>query len=742
MPEIKKYSLVQELQEADKKFNKKTSVVGMSSMTFPGYINSTRTQMFTAHLKQFLNILEPQFPYVFTGAENVVGKHSTGYKKIKHDSYVYRKVTKFEDIVDEPTFYYLFIYDTKKKRYDVFERKEVEDLIEDFAFQYNNEKIDSLEEGDDIDGGEVLYKSRSYDPNMNYRYGRNATVAYTTDPWTSEDAAKISESFSKAMSTMKAKTHYIGCNLGEVMLNLYGTKEHVQVIPEIGQEAGGFLCGVRGMRKEQMYYDMSDDNMLTTQNGDRLYYGQGKGSIVTDITIYCNNPEIEENSFNAQILKYLRSQNMFYEELRDTCKEIMDSGEKYSNKINYLYKRAIEFLDTKKKWRNKSESCPANLEIAIQTRKIEPLGVGGKFTARMGNKSVVSKVVPDDEMPYTDTGKRVEVVLNLLAISNRTTGFVPHELFETFILDRTRERMSKMKTLEEKAALLFEIMRGLNSKEAENQEHIYQNMSQEEREEYIQDCIEEGIHIEEIPIWEERYIFFRLYDMWKKYDWLKPYKMYIKKWGQEFETLTPMYIGEMYMIRLKQTGERGFSARNAGAVNIKSLPERSYKNRNNTEFASDSAIRLGESEFLTLGIGTHPEEVMAMHALYRTSIKGRKDISRAAFSDNPIDEIDDNYTSVAAQLFSTIFRCLSMEIEFRDEEDCFDPMDDIMVREYHYRGKTYMMTAYEFYVMRTEDRIRETILDTYPGISEEKLNTMLKEEMKKVANILQEEMEE
>lgn len=741
MPEIKKYNTVQEILEADKKFDHSTAVVGMSAMTFPGYINSTRTQMFTTHLKQLLNILKPQFPYVYTGAENVVGKYSTGYKKAKHDSIVYRKVSKFDDILDEPMVYYLFVYDTKKERYDVLERKEVEDLTEDFAFKYNNEMIDSLEEGDEVKKGEVYLKSCSYDGNMNYGYGRNAVVGYTLDPWTSEDAAKISESFSIDMSCMKSKTHYIGINLGETGLNLYGVKERVQIFPEVGQEAGQFLCGVRQLRKEQMYYDMSDDNLLITKDGDRLYYGQGKGSIVCDITIYCNNPDIQENAFNEQILKYLRSQTKFYEELRDVCKEIRESGEKYSKKINYLYKRANEFLDTKKKWRDKNESCPANVKIAIQTMRVEPLKVGGKFTARMGNKSVVSKVVPDDEMPYTDTGKRVDVILNLLAISNRTTGFVPHELFETFIMDRTRERMAGMNKLEDKASLFFEILGQLNNRIKEEQESIYRELSKKEKEEYIKDVIEEGMHNQEMPIWEDEYIFHRLRKIWKKYDWLKPYKMYIKKWGQEFETLTPMYIGEMYMMRLKQTDERGFSARNTGAVNIKSLPERSYKNRNGTELLSDSAIRLGESEFLVLNIGALPEETMIMHALYRTSIKGRKDILRAMFTDDPIDEIDDKYTSVAAQLFSAIYRSLSAEICFEDEGSTFDPMDDIVMREHQYNGHTYMMTDYQFYVFKVKDQIRTAILNAYPGITEAELKTRMKMEMKKVMNIMNKDKE-
>lgn len=736
MPEIKKYSLIERLQNADKEFDHKTSVVGMSSLTFPGYINSTRTQMFTSHLKQFLNIVNPQFPYVFSGAENTVGKHSTGYKKAKHDLTVIKKIAKYDDIVENPYFYYLFVYDEKKKRYDVLERKELESLTEDFAFEYNNDYIDGLEEGDLIPEGEVLYKSTSYDDTMNYRYGRNATVIYVLDPWTSEDAAVISESFSKAMGARKSKEFIIGINPNEIPLNMYGDSENYKPFPDIGEYCNSVVSVVRPMRKDQMYYDLMDENLGIIKDGDRVYYSGGKGVQIIDYDIYCNNEDLEDNSFTHQILEYIHSQDKFYKEIKDICKEIINSGKEYSQKIEYLYKRSKEFLNKKKKWRNKNESCFSNIEIRVTTSRIAPLGKGGKFTGRMGNKSVVSKVVPDDEMPFTDTGKRIDVKLNLLAITNRTTGFVPHELYLTFVLDRTRERMAEMKTLKEKEDLLFQIIKDLNKHQYEAMYAHYKTLSKKEKERYIENCIVEGIHIEEVPIWEENPIFFTLYNIDKKYDWLKPYKMFQKKWGQVFPTLTDMVVGEMYMIRLKQTDDRGFSARNTGATNMKGLPERSYKNRNNTDLASDTAIRLGEFEYITLNTGLSPDEIMAFHALYRTSVKGRRDLGKSLFKNDGVLEIDDSYDSRVAQLFSVIFKSLSAEIVFENEDEMIYSIDDTIMREHVYDGETLFMTDYEFYVMKVRDEVTEKIQEIYPVLTKEELEEKVDAEMESVAALM------
>ena len=78
---------------------------------------------------------------------------------------------------------------------------------------------------------------------------------------------------------------------------------------------------------------------------------------------------------------------------------------------------------------------------------------GQKITGRYGNKSVVAKILPDDEMPYTEDGQRVDLLLNLLAIINRTTSFAIYELCITSICYQVRQKMREMATYEEKERL-------------------------------------------------------------------------------------------------------------------------------------------------------------------------------------------------------------------------------------------------------------------------------------------------
>ena len=53
--------------------------------------------------------------------------------------------------------------------------------------------------------------------------------------------------------------------------------------------------------------------------------------------------------------------------------------------------------------------------VAVK-RKMQP---GDKMAGRHGNKGVVSKVMPQEDMPYTEDGTPVDIVLNPLGVPSR-----------------------------------------------------------------------------------------------------------------------------------------------------------------------------------------------------------------------------------------------------------------------------------------------------------------------------------
>ena len=210
---------------------------------------------------------------------------------------------------------------------------------------------------------------------------------------------------------------------------------------------------------------------------------------------------------------------------------------------------------------------------------------------RYGNKSVVSEIREDDEMPFTEDGRRVDVLLNLLAIINRTTSFLLFEMFINGSSYKLRQHMKTLTTLEEKENILFEYISILSKVQAKSFYKDYKKLKKKEKEAYIQDAIDNGIYIHQLPMWEDKSIFYKCQELKAKYPFIQNDKLYINKWGHKYPVLSDYFIGEMYLLKLKQSDRRGFSARSTGALDSKSLPTRSFKSKAHMERTSSSCIR-------------------------------------------------------------------------------------------------------------------------------------------------------
>jgi hypothetical protein len=112
------------------------------------------------------------------------------------------------------------------------------------------------------------------------------------------------------------------------------------------------------------------------------------------------------------------------------CQEIVKSGSKYSDDIGWLYEQTKEYLDPNYVWKN-GDSEFSNYMIDLKVTRDIPINIGSKSTGRYGDKGVVSEIVDDDKMPFTEDGRVVDVELGireLLApeVYHDTTGLVYH----------------------------------------------------------------------------------------------------------------------------------------------------------------------------------------------------------------------------------------------------------------------------------------------------------------------------
>lgn len=606
-----KYSLISDLRRKDKELvgDKKLAMIGVGD--FPGMNNTMRATMNVKHISQHLTIDNPEFPYIFNGNENVMGANSSFYNRVNKEYKVIKVIKKYNELLKGKVYFGLyFLHCEEDDSYYLVERKECENLTEDFGFDYRNEYLDNAVEGDIIPQDTVLYTPSSYDDDMNVSTGVNARILYATDPAVQDDAIVISESFAKRMISNQITSKTIPVNENTVFVNLHGDKDNYQGLPNIGDIVeDGIIAATRQVKETRMFSDLRDSS-LTTPNfpGDQIFHGDGE---IIDINVYCNNPNIKINRVNAQLIQYWNDLKFFYSEIYRICRKIINSGSKsISREINYWLRRSMEYLDSEAKW-DFNDNVFSNLMIQILIRKKEPILVGRKLTGRAGNKSIVSKIVPDEEMPYVTSEswtdeygrvhavgekQRVEVITNPLAIINRTIPSVLFEASITFVLTRIREHMARLNSLEEQANVLFRILELFNKTQAKDNRKLYKDLSDRAKKEYIKSAIEDGIYVQKKAFDEEQLIRDALIQIYEEFEGVVlPYSLFVpkKKWNRDV-FVGKFSIGYQYIMLLKQSGEKGFSVRAAGAISDESLPEKSNENKIGKEWHSSTPIRFGE----------------------------------------------------------------------------------------------------------------------------------------------------
>lgn len=601
-----KYNLIYELQKKNKELvgKKKLSLIGQGD--FAGGNNVMRSTMNIKHHTQHLAVDDPEFPFLFDGKENIVGENSSFYTKTDKPYEIIDIVKKYDELLKGKCYIALyFLYCKEDDSYTVIERKEVEDLTENFGFEYKNDYLDNSEIGDKIPEGTMLTSSTSYDEYGNVSIGVNGRILYGVHPAVQDDAIIFAESFAKRLVTNNVKTITVPINNDTILLNLYGKDGEYVGLPNIGDKiTDGIVCATRTVKETRMFSDLRDSSLRhpNTQT-DQRFFGEGE---VVDINVYCNNPNIKVNKVNKQLIQYYNDARWFYTKVYKTCKKIIKSGSKHiDQEIHHWMNLAKNYLDTQAVWAF-NDNVFSNIMVEILIRKKEHVTIGRKVVGRHGNKTVVCSILPDEEMPYLTTEtyqdeygevypkgvrERVDMITNPLAIVNRTIPMVLIEGSVTFILDRTRKHAATMDDPEEAKDFMFDVLRILNPKFEKEVEDLYNTLSDIQKKNFIKDCISidrngllitnNGLYLRWESFDDEHKMRDAIIKVYEKYgDIIKPYNIFVPKpkWGRD------IYIGQdcvgyQYIMMLKQSGEKGFSVRSAGAISDESLPEKSHDNK-------------------------------------------------------------------------------------------------------------------------------------------------------------------
>ncbi len=336
--------------------------VSTASIPFLEHDDANRALMGANMQRQAIPLLKPEAPFVGTGIEY----------KIAHDSGT-ALITKSAGVVEFVDGHQIKIR-TKDNDLEVYHL---------LKFMRSNQgtcinQTPIVKHGEEVKAGDIIADG----PSMNegeLAIGRNVVVAFMTwNGYNYEDAVIMNEKLVK--NDVYTSIHIEKYEI-EARDTKLGKEEFTREIPNVGDEGRKYL-----------------DEMGIVVPGTEVKEGD---ILVGKVTPKGQtDPSPEEKLLLAIFGEKSR-------EVRDTSLRVPHGGGGIVHSVK-VFKRGEDEL-------NPGVNMSVRVYI-VQKRKISE---GDKMAGRHGNKGVISKILPQEDMPYLEDGTPIDIMLNPLGVPSR-----------------------------------------------------------------------------------------------------------------------------------------------------------------------------------------------------------------------------------------------------------------------------------------------------------------------------------
>jgi DNA-directed RNA polymerase subunit beta len=201
-----------------------------------------------------------------------------------------------------------------------------------------------------------------------------------------------------------------------------GTVVDVKIFSRKGVEKDGRAQSIEDDEVERLERDKSDEIRIILEEKARriakAVLGQVSGARIADPesgkTLLSKGKEITAEVLEELDLDTLSEIRLADESLNDRIEQINSGAEDQIAYLETLFDERIGRL------RKGDELPPGVIKLVkVYIAMKRKLSVGDKMAGRHGNKGVVARIVPEEELPFLPDGTPVEVVLNPLGVPSR-----------------------------------------------------------------------------------------------------------------------------------------------------------------------------------------------------------------------------------------------------------------------------------------------------------------------------------
>ncbi len=144
----------------------------------------------------------------------------------------------------------------------------------------------------------------------------------------------------------------------------------------------------------------------------------------------------------AELIGFTLLRDIDFSEKAKYLEQIEAVYERYGKQAGLISERYDGIIERLKKGDDLPPGVVKMVKVYVATKR--KLSVGDKMAGRHGNKGVVSRLLPEEDMPFFDDGTTVDIVLNPLGVPSRMNVGQVLEVHLGFAAKKLGEQLEKL----------------------------------------------------------------------------------------------------------------------------------------------------------------------------------------------------------------------------------------------------------------------------------------------------------